>query len=518
HVRQGIGVFDKNLELICWNRQFRRLVHLPVDMGRVGVPLEEILRVIAGNAEEASSDIERTVSDRINKLIVTMEPYQERLRSYGTVLEVRSDSLPDGGIVITFTDITERVQSAEALLRANETLERRVRERTAELTKLNTELATAKAKAEEADLGKTRFLAAASHDILQPLNAARLYTTSLTERSQAGDDGDMIRNVDASLEAVEDVLVALLDISRIDAGALKPEWSNFRIDQLMLALELEFGPIAREKGLTFKVVPSGLTVRSDRRLLRRVLQNFVSNAIKYTARGRVLMGCRRDGDILRIEVHDTGSGIAAGKQQLIFQEFQRLDTSGTGEPGIGLGLSIVERVAVMLKHRIGVRSEPARGSCFSIALPVAEPVSAEAFALSKPAPHAASLDGMTVLVIDNEPKILDGMRALFETWGCRVVQALDERTAEEAARGSGSTIDVIIADYHLDSADGLSLIETLRTLLDRNVPALLITADQDRSLQQRARDMQVSFMNKPVRPAALRATISRARIQTQAAE
>jgi len=518
HVRQGIGVFDKNLELICWNRQFRRLLHLPVDMGRVGVPLEEILRVISANTEEASVDVERTVSDRINKLIVTLEPYQERLRNYGTVLEVRSDSLPDGGIVITFADITERVQGAEALQRANETLERRVRERTAELTTLNTELATAKAKAEEADLGKTRFLAAASHDILQPLNAARLYTTSLSERTQAGDDGDMIRNVDASLEAVEDVLVALLDISRIDAGALKPEWSTFRIDQLLLALEVEFGPIASEKGLTFAVVPSGLTVRSDRRLLRRVLQNLVSNAIKYTAGGRVLMGCRRDGDHLRIEVHDTGCGIAAGKQKVIFQEFQRLDTSAAGEPGIGLGLSIVERIAAMLKHRIGVRSEPGHGSKFSISLPIAEPVSAEAVAQSKPAPYPASLDGMTVLVIDNEPKILDGMKTLFETWGCQVVQALDESAAKEAARASGGAIDVIIADYHLDSGDGLSLIEALRGLLDRKVPALLITADRDRSLQQRARDLRVSFMNKPVRPAALRATVSSARIQTQAAE
>lgn len=518
HVRQGIGVFDKNLELICWNRQFRRLLDLPPDMGRIGVPLEEILRSIAANAGLTDADADWNVSDRVNKLIVTHEPYQERLLDDRTVLEVRSDFLPDGGVVVTFADITERVKSAEALLRANETLERRVQERTSELTALNKELTVAKAKAEEADLGKTRFLAAASHDILQPLNAARLYTTSLVERGNSGGDARLVENVDASLEAVEDILVTLLDISKLDAGAMKPELSNFRIDELLRALEVDFGPLAMEKNLELTVVPSSLTVRSDRRMLRRVLQNLVSNAIKYTSQGRVLMGCRRAGDMLRVEVHDTGSGIAREKLGVVFQEFQRLDANGSVESGLGLGLSIVERIAQTLGHRIDVDSRVGSGSAFSITLPVAEAASAKSIIPSQPAQPGVSLEGMTVMCIDNERAILDGMKTMLEGWGCQVVQAIDEDQAVARMTDTKAQIDVVIADYHLGDGDGLVLIKELRELAGRSVPALLVTADRDRLLQQRALRAGIGFMNKPVRPAALRATISRARSQAQAAE
>ncbi len=190
--------------------------------------------------------------------------------------------MPDGGLVTTFTDITPSVQAAEALERANATLERRVRERTTELTRLNAELHRAKAEADDANVSKTRFIAAASHDILQPLNAARLYVTSLIERQRVGDDGDLVANIDASLEAVEEIFGALLDISRLDTGAMKPEFSAFRIDELLQRLEVEFAPLAAEKGLDLHFMPCSLYVRSDRRLLGRLLQNLVSNAIKYT--------------------------------------------------------------------------------------------------------------------------------------------------------------------------------------------------------------------------------------------
>ncbi len=518
HVRQGIGVFDKDLELICWNRQFRKLLDLPADMGRIGVPLEEILRTIAANAGLTDADADWNVSDRINKLIVSHEPYQERLRNDHTVLEVRSDFLPDDGVVVTFADITERVKAADALLSANETLERRVEERTAELTALNEELTVAKAKAEEADLGKTRFLAAASHDILQPLNAARLFTTSLVERRGSSEDQGLVQNVDASLEAVEDILVALLDISRLDAGAMKPELSNFRIDDLLNTLKREFDPVAGEKELDLKVVSSSLAVRSDRRLLRRVLQNYISNAIKYTATGCVLMGCRRVGDTVRVEVHDTGSGIPLAQQKRIYQEFERLDTNGDQEPGLGLGLSIVERIAQVLDHNITVHSEPGRGSMFSIMLPVADAASTLSDAPARIAPPSVSLNGMTVLCVDNEPAILEGMTTMLEGWGCSVLAATDETAAEKAFAKAASGVDIIIADYHLDTGDGLELIQKLRARQEHNVPAVLITADRDRLLQERARRTGVGFMNKPIKPASLRATVSRVRTEAQAAE
>jgi Na+/proline symporter/signal transduction histidine kinase len=320
HVRQGISVYDKDMRLICWNRQFREILDLPQEFGRVGAPLDEIIRYSAERGDFGPGNTEDLVSDRINKFVVTQETFQERLSNDGQVLEVRTNSMPQGGIVTTFTDITDRMEAGEALARANENLEKRVRERTAELTKVNRELAKAKAKADDANLGKTRFLAAASHDILQPLNAARLYTTSLVERKRRGEDGRLIRNVDASLEAVEEILGTLLDISRLDTGAMKPEISVFPAAELLMQLKLEFEPMAKDKGLEFQVHPSSLSVRSDRRLLRRVLQNLISNAIKYTESGRVVLGCRRRSDEqLEVQIWDTGYGIPKDKQKLIFK-------------------------------------------------------------------------------------------------------------------------------------------------------------------------------------------------------
>ena len=225
--------------------------------------------------------------------------------------------------------------------------------------------------ADAANITKTKFLAAASHDILQPLNAARLYVTSLVERQGPGEDGRLVENLDASLEAVEEILSALLDISRLDTGALKPEASNFRIDEILRQLEVEFTPLAKAKGLELAFVASSCAVRSDRRLLRRLLQNLISNAIKYTPKGRVLVGCRRDGKRVRIDVYDTGLGIPASKKKVIFKEFHRLDQGAKVARGLGLGLSIVERIARMLGHKVDLKSTPTRGSHFSVEVPLA---------------------------------------------------------------------------------------------------------------------------------------------------
>ena len=254
---------------------------------------------------------DRLVRERITRYVSGGEPFLERFAERDLVMEVRANPMPDGGIVTTFTDITPSVKAAEELERANESLERRVQERTEELTRLNTELGRAKAEAEQANISKTRFLAAASHDILQPLNAARLYVTSLVERQGGGDDAQLVGNIDASLDAVEEIFGALLDISRLDTGAMKPEIVSFRIDELFRQLEVEFAPLAKEKGLALKFVPCSLAVQSDRRLLRRLLQNLVSNAIKYTPRGRVLVGCRRRHGRLRIDVYGSKASILA---------------------------------------------------------------------------------------------------------------------------------------------------------------------------------------------------------------
>ncbi|HZD19792.1 MAG TPA: PAS-domain containing protein, partial [Burkholderiales bacterium] len=306
HVRQGIAVFDAELQLICSNRQFGELLGLPPHLVQLGIPLREILEFMGAISPAGSDDSEAELERRLAAYTTEGEPYLERLHDRHMVIEVRTNRMPGGGLVVTFTDVTPSFEAAEALERANATLEKRVRDRTEELTRLNSELAQAKSTAEDANISKTRFLAAASHDILQPLNAARLYVTSLVERQNGGEDSRLVENIDESLEAIEEILGALLDISRLDAGAMTPSISSFKMADLMRSLEIEFAPVARAKGLKLTFVPCSLPVQSDRSLLRRLLQNFISNAIKYTPRGRVLVGCRRHGQSLQIGVWDTG--------------------------------------------------------------------------------------------------------------------------------------------------------------------------------------------------------------------
>ncbi len=356
HVRQGLAVFDKKMQLICWNRQFRAILALPPQFGRVGVPLDEIVRHLAQRVHTNSTAVEELVTDRVMKYQITMESFHERTID-GRVLEVRINAMPHGGIVVTYTDITDRVAAADELARSNENLERRVEARTLEL-------AIAKAKADEANISKTRFLAAASHDVLQPLNAARLYASSLLERSPPAELGRLARNIDASLDGVEEILNALLDISRLDSGAMKPEFTVFPVNTLLEQIRIDFEPIAKARGIAFTILPSSAVVRSDRKLLRRILQNLVSNALKYNKdMGRALLGCRRRGRNLIIEVHDSGPGIPDDQRELIFKEFQRLDQHSHA-PGLGLGLSIVERMCRVLDHGLSLEIQARKGLLF----------------------------------------------------------------------------------------------------------------------------------------------------------
>jgi Na+/proline symporter/signal transduction histidine kinase len=521
HVRQGIAVFDKELALVCWNRQFGEILDLPHELTRVGIPLDDILRHIAQHGD-ANAGSDQFIAERIAKYTSGAEPLLERIAGQGLVIEVRANHMPGGGLVTTFTDITPSVKAAEALERANATLERRVRERTGELTRLNAALERAKAEADEANVSKTRFVAAASHDILQPLNAARLYVTSLIERHRAGEDAPLIGNIDASLEAVEEIFSALLDISRLDTGAMKPELADFRIDELLHRLEVEFAPLAREKGLKLSVMPCSLNVRSDRRLLRRLLQNFISNAIKYTPAGRVLVGCRRERERLRIDVYDTGIGIPPAKHRAVFKEFHRLDQGARVARGVGLGLSIVQRIARVLDCEVTLKSNPDQGSCFSVAVPRAAAIGS---ALRPPAAlrlEPGRLDGMVVLCIDNERAILDGMETLLSGWGCRVLKGADLAEAMAALAASRLEPDGLLVDYHLDGGNGIAAIRQLRARLGRpdgrDVPAIVITADRSARVRDEARAEGAHVLNKPIKPASLRALMMQWRVQRVAAE
>ena len=510
HARQGITVCDSDLRLVCWNREYLHLFDLPPSAVHVGVTLEHIVEVNATRGLYGPGPIDDTVEGRLQTLINETEPFRLRLPS-NRVIETRSARLPDGGLVTTYTDVTESVAAADELEAANESLEKRVQERTEELTRLNHELARAKQEAESANLSKTRFLAAASHDILQPLNAARLYASSLVERKEKSNDTDLqlAQNVDASLEAVEEILSALLEISRLDAGAMKPEFSHFRIDDILKQLELEFQPIAREKGLRLTFVPCSLTVRSDRRLLRRMLQNLISNAIKYTAKGRILIGCRRFRKTLRIEVIDTGVGIPLASQKLVFKEFQRLQGAEKSAGGLGLGLSIVERMSRVLDHKLNLRSGKKKGSVFSIEVPwvIALPRSSASPVPLQKSAHQP-LANLTILAIDNEPRILEGMKLLLEGWGCMVLTAETLKDAQQHFKTAPRPPDVILADYHLDEGDGLDAIVRLRWAFNSELPAILVTADRTQEVRDLATSRNVHLLNKPVKPASLRALLS----------
>lgn len=524
NVRQGISVFDKELKLAFWNRHFREMLDLPAEFGRVGMTLQEILRFNAKRGEYGPGDIEELVARRMLQFVGDGDNVFQRRRDDGTELEIRTNPLPGGGFVTTYSDITQHVQAAAQLAAANEQLEERVRERTAALTQLNSELTKAKVTAEEANLGKTRFLAAASHDLLQPLNAARLYVSSLIERKSevaAHDPSgfELSRKIDASLASVEDLLGTLLDISRLDAGALTPERLHFPLGDLLDALKVEFAPLAERKGLDLRIVRTSLVIESDRRLLHRLLQNLLSNAIRYTSQGKVLMGVRRKAGRVAIEVIDTGSGIPPEKHAFMFQEFQRFSRSPGIEHGLGLGLSIVDRIARILDHPVTFRSELGHGTSFSVRVPMGEAAKIVHRTEASSPRMLPALTKTIVLCVDNDSIVLDGMRTLLEGWACQVLLAdgLDE--AVELARAGGQRPDLLIVDYHLDlNGDGIKCIESLRRIYGAELPAVLITADRSEPLKALAAAHNLPVLNKPLKPAALRALMMRLLATRQAAE
>jgi Na+/proline symporter/CheY-like chemotaxis protein len=517
HVRQGIAVFDDDLQLICSNRQFSEIFGLTPHLVQIGIPLREILEsmeAIGPSGLGARADL---IERRLKAYTTEGEPYLERLPDRHMVVEVRSNRMPDGGLVITFTDVTPSFEAAEALERANATLEKRVRDRTEELTRLNSELALAKSTAEDANISKTRFLAAASHDILQPLNAARLYVTSLVERQKGGEDSRLVENIDESLEAIEEILGALLDISRLDAGAMTPAISSFKMADLMRSLEIEFAPSARAKGLELAFVPCSLPVESDRLMLRRLLQNFISNAIKYTPQGRVLVGCRRRGPLLQISIHDTGVGIPVLKRGEIFKEFHRLEQGARIARGLGLGLSIVERLARVLNHGIAIDSNGHGGSVFSVKVPIASAINHTSAVTSATPLARTPIRGALIVCIENDAAILDGMRTLLKAWDAEVIAVTEPDAAIAAIEAAGGQVTGLLVDYHLDRGNGVAAIRDIRRRFGETIPAILITADRSPHVRAAAREDNIAVLNKPVKPASLRALLGQWRIQQMVA-
>ncbi|MEO0997504.1 MAG: NahK/ErcS family hybrid sensor histidine kinase/response regulator, partial [Pseudomonadota bacterium] len=423
------------------------------------------------------------------------------------------------GVYAILQDITERKQAELGLVEAKANLERRVAERTAALHAAVSELEAAKADAEAATASKTRFLAAAAHDLLQPLNATRLFTALLAEGAEAmsNEQRRIVSRVETGLASVEDLLGALLDISRLDSHAPEPRPEPVAVADLFRALNEQFAPSFAEQGLMLKFAPTSLWVETDRALLRRILQNFISNARRYTPGGGVLVGCRRRGDGVALQVVDTGVGIEPQYQRAVFEEFRRLDGADRGaKRGLGLGLAIVERIARLLGHPVAMRSRPGRGSCFEVVAPRAAAGAAGASPGGKAAAAAGSdtLRGLDVLCVDNDPDILDGMAGLLGRWGMRAVVALDPAEARAAVEATlaetGAMPALLLLDYHLDDGvTGLDLAATLRRDCGLTVPTVVVTADYTDDVAQRVEAAGCTILRKPLKPAALRALLTR---------
>jgi len=507
NVSQGISVVDAQMRLVAWNRRYLELFDYPEGMVHIGVPVAELIRWNAELGECGPGEVDGHVARRIEHMRAGTAHLFRRVRADGTVIEMLGRALPGGGYVTTYSDVTAYKRAEQALIEANETLEQRVEQRTAELSDALIATAHAQRMAEAANLSKTRFLAAASHDLLQPLHAARLFTSALRQQPGLGHDAsELAERIDTSFHAAEGLLNALLDISRLDAGSYQPEVGTFALADLFESLQAQFAVIAASRGLRLRVASTRMAVRSDPQLLRRILQNLISNALRYTSRGGVLVGARRDGDQVRIEVWDTGPGIPQAQRLRIFAEFQRLDRpSPWGEKGLGLGLSICDRLAGMLDHRLALHSVEGAGSCFTIQVPRATAAPANWHQVRRGV--VGGQLPLKVLCLDNDEAVLDGMRALLSRWGidCRVALNITQARLE-LERGP---VDVILADYHLSEAiDGLQAIELLRTLVGSLPPVVVITADGSSALKQRARELGYPLLHKPLRPAALRSLLT----------
>lgn len=509
HMGQGISVVDRELKLVAWNRRYIELFHYPPGLIQVGRPIEEIIRYNAEQGLCGPGDVEAHVARRVAFMQRGSQHISARERPDGRVIEMQGNPMPAGGFVMTFTDITPFRDAERVLREANEHLEARVAERTHELSELNRQLLLVNQQVERANHSKSRFLAAVSHDLTQPLNAAKLFTSSLLEMLPPADEPARIaRHIDDALGATEDLITDLLDISRLEAGKFKAKKLDFALRDVFDNLKAEFGVLAQAGGIQFSVVESGVAVYSDVRLLRRVLQNFLTNAFRYNPGGRVLLGCRRLGDKVRIEVWDNGPGIPADKQEAIFDEFSRLDHSRTArEQGLGLGLAIARGIALVLGHNLTLRSWPGAGSVFAITLNLAtRPVATTQVAA--PTQRDSQLEGIRVLCIDNESDILIAMHSLLGRWGCEVVCAQSLAQAEDLVAG-GFLPQLVLSDYHLDDGKtGLQALHMLRLAHGNDIGGIIISADRKSELQAQIREHGYGYISKPVKPLKLRALMN----------
>jgi signal transduction histidine kinase/ActR/RegA family two-component response regulator len=438
-----------------------------------------------------------------------------QLRHVGQVVEelargdlgTRTQPMPPGEVGALAAGVNDM---AESLQTHRGELEERIREATADL-------AAKKDLAERANEARTRFFAAASHDLRQPLHALSLFVAALKSRNQQSETQSLIDNIEVSTAALELLFNALLDISQLDAGTIEVHPVHFPLRKMLLDLEHQFNGAAAEKDLRLRFRPCDVTLHSDPLLIERILRNLIANAIRYTDNGSVLVACRRRGQMVRISVIDTGRGIPLDQQENVFHEFIQLHNPARDRSkGLGLGLAIVSRLGRLLGRRVDLRSRPGHGSIFSIDVPCGDA------RLTQPPAAAVTPepipDDALVLLVDDEIAILRGMAELFDNWKIDLITA---HSADDAIRSLDSidrVPDVIVSDYRLpDDADGIEVISRLRQKYGRDIPAILVTGDTAPDTIHRIKQAGFPLLHKPLRPAKLRALLTHLILQERAA-
>jgi Na+/proline symporter/signal transduction histidine kinase/ActR/RegA family two-component response regulator len=515
NIDQGISVIDKDLKLIAWNKRYAALFNYPPDLLTIGAPIEPLVRYNILRSNCAVADVDAQVHKRMTLLRNGTPHKLRRNRNDGHVIEIVGNPLPGGGFVISFHDITGYIEAQEALKESNLDLAARVAKRTEEVHSINAELRLeierrstlekslirAKKEAEEANESKTRFLALASHDVLQPLNAAKLYLAALEETTFPQDIRNVLTKLNDSVVSSETLISTILDISRLDQGELKPFIETVNISQTITPIVNEMSMKAKEKGLDFRFKGVDCWVEADKTYLYRIIQNLVSNAVKYTKKGKVLLTVRKRAGKVYIQVRDTGIGISKLQQAAIFSDFYRVENSD--EEGIGLGLGVVRRLSQQLACNIRVDSIENRGSCFSIEFTSVTAPERPTIILNPVTPIFKKL---RILCIDDQQENLDAMEAVLFKWGIKVGTAKSYTDAIDIAEQLQPHI--LLVDYQLGKGpDGLEIIDLLRQQLNTIVPACLVTAKRGDDLLKLCTEQGVNYLSKPIKPAKLRALI-----------
>lgn len=522
---EGISVIDSELNLVAWNERYLDIFNYPKDFIYIGCPISQLIHFNLKNQSRYAQDINKQVEKRLQFIRDGSRHSSERVLPNGKIIHIEGNPIPGGGFVMIFSDITAYRQAEKLLKEKNYNLESRVLARTVELEKANVELekanyelAAARERAEQAHIKKSQYLKACSHDLLQPLSAARLFSSAINLSPRVTDDErKQIQQVNLALEIANDLLFDLNEISRIESGNILPDIASFRVKELFLPLCSEFSALTDKYQIEFHFQSSKLSIASDIKLLSRVLQNFLSNAFRYANdnnyNGRVLLGCRRHNKHLNIQVVDNGPGIPKDKQQSVFEQFTQLATTQTlGNKGLGLGLNIAQGFANLLDHKITLKSEVGQGCLFSICVPIVDDVFPQK---TSPAIAELTLQGIGVLCVDNEINVLAGMKELLTSWKCKVYTANSVEQAKKVFSQYEDQIDILLVDFHLSFAevnsseiDGINLIEQLRAESEYARPAILITASTEDDVLIRAEQADIAYLRKMIKPITLRALMS----------